>query len=138
MKINLLFLAFLFSIQLFAQTEKNFDTTRFAEIKFEELYHDFGTLKKGEECVFSYKFINIGNEPLIIISAHTTCGCDVAEWPKEPIMPGKSGVIKYKYDSYRIGVFHKSTTVISNAKNANVLLRVKGVVVDNNPSSDIK
>jgi hypothetical protein len=138
MKIDLLLLALLLSFQLLAQSTINSDSTRFAEIKFEEAYHDFGILNKGDACVFEYKFTNIGNEPLIIKSAHTTCGCDQADWPTTPIMPGKSGVIRYRYDSNRIGGFHKSTTVISNAKTATIMLRVKGVVKDTNLPSEIK
>ena len=138
MKTNILLFALIASFKLNAQSTKNIDTTRFAEIKFEEPYHDFGILNKGDACVYRYKFTNIGNEPLIIKSAHTTCGCDQADWPITPIMPGKSGVIRYRYDSNRIGVFHKSTTVISNAKTSTVMLRVKGLVKDTILPSEVK
>lgn len=138
MKTKLLLLAIIATLPLFAQTSKNIDTTRFAEIKFEEPNHNFGTLSKGGDCRFEYKFTNTGNEPLIINYAHTSCGCDVASWPKEPILPGESGIIKYMYDSQRIGTFQKTTTVISNAKNATIVLTVKGVVKDNIDPSEIK
>jgi hypothetical protein len=102
------------------------------------LEHDFGTLQKGDNCIFYFKFTNTGNEPLIILNAKTSCGCDIAYWPKVPIMPGKSAVIKYQYDSQRIGGFHQSTTVTSNAKNGTVLLKVKGLILDSKLPSDIK
>jgi len=138
MNTKLFLIALIASVQIFAQQTKKADSTRFAEITFEEPNHDFGTLNKGDNCVFYYKFTNTGNEPLIISIARTGCGCDVADWPKEPIMPGKSGVIKYRYDSQRIGVFHKSTTVTSNARNGTVVLKVRGVVVETIPAPEIK
>lgn len=138
MKTKLLFIALVASFQVFAKQTKNIDTTKFAEIKFEEPNHDFGTLKKGDACRFEFKFTNTGNEPLIINSALTSCGCDVASWPKEPILPGKGGVIKYMYDSNRIGAFHKNATVSSNAKNGIVVLNVKGLVMDKIEPSEIK
>ena len=138
MKTKLLLLSFIVSIQLYAQASKNIDSTRFAKIAFDAPTHDFGTLKKGDDCRFVFKFTNIGNEPLIINSALSSCGCDVASWPKEPIQPGESGVIKYLYDSQRIGQFHKTTTVSSNAKNATVILSAKGVVEDSITRSEIK
>lgn len=120
--------------QVFAQQVITKDTTRYPEISFEKLQHDFGTLMEGEECVYSFKFINTGNEPLLIESAHTSCGCDVASWPKEPILPGKGGVVTYKYDSKRIGYFHKTVTVKSNSKNGTLILKVTGVVEDTKES----
>jgi hypothetical protein len=137
MKTKLLLLSIIAYIQLYAQASKNIDSTKFSEIKFEEPNHNFGILKKGDDCRFEFKFTNTGNEPLIINSALTSCGCDVASWPKEPILPGESGVIKYLYDSQRIGQFHKTTTVSSNAKNATVILSVKGVVEDLKAPSEI-
>ena len=138
MKTKLLLLLIFATIQLYAQALKNIDSTKFAKITFEEPNHDFGTLKKGDDCRIEFKFTNTGNEPLIINSALTSCGCDVASWPKEPILPGESGVIKYLYDSQRIGQFHKTTTVSSNAKNATIILSVKGVVENIKAPSEIK
>lgn len=130
MKTNILFLFILFSIQCFAQQTKESDTTKCAFIKFEETNHNFDTLNKGDACFFEYKFWNVGNQALIINYVYTSCGCDVATWPREPILPGESGIIKYKYDSQRIGAFHKTTTVSSNAKNSTVVLTVKGMIKD--------
>lgn len=98
------------------------------EITFEETSHDFGTLQKGEECLFEFKFKNAGKEPLIIANCQSSCGCTVPVCPKEPIAPGMSGSVKVKYDSNRIGVFTKTITVTSNAKNSPVILSIKGKI----------
>jgi len=43
-------------------------------------------------------------------------------------LPGKSDVIKVKYDTNRIGAIYKTVTVTSNAKSGNVILTIKGNV----------
>jgi len=57
-----------------------------------------------------------------------SCGCTVPDWPKDPILPGKTGVIKVTYNTAIIGVFNKSITVYSNAANNPVGLIIKGNV----------
>ena len=44
-------------------------------------------------------------------------------------MPGESGEIQVSYDTKRTGIFQKAITVKSNAKTANVILRIKGEVL---------
>ena len=98
------------------------------EITFETDVHDFGTLQKGAECVYEFKFTNTGKEPLVIEKAEATCGCTVPSYPKEPIMPGKTAVIKVKYDSNRVGVFAKEVKVYSNAKTSVAKITIKGKI----------
>ena len=98
------------------------------EITFEEIIHDFGTLQKGDDCTVDFKFKNTGKEPLILANCQASCGCTAPTCPKEPIVPGASSVIKIKYDSNRVGVFSKTVTVTSNAKNSPVTLSIKGKI----------
>jgi hypothetical protein len=49
--------------------------------------------------------------------------------PEKPVMPGESGEIQVSYDTKRTGIFQKAITVRSNAKTANVILRIKGEVL---------
>lgn len=98
------------------------------EIAFEMEQHDFGTLKQGTECVTEFKFKNTGKEPLVISNAQPSCGCTVPQWPKEPIKPGESGVIKVKYDSNRVGPFEKTITITSNAKSQQKIVKIKGKI----------
>ena len=98
------------------------------EITFEETIHDFGTLQKGDECAFEFKFKNTGKEPLILANCQASCGCTTPACPKEPIGPGMSSSVKVKYDSNRVGIFTKTITVTSNAKNSPVTLTIKGKI----------
>lgn len=100
------------------------------EITFKNLEHDYGTINKGADgdCEFSFK--NTGKEPLILSNVRSSCGCTVPAWTREPILPGKEGVIKVRYATSRIGQINKSITVESNAKNTPVVLRIKGNVLE--------
>ena len=98
------------------------------EVTFEETSHDFGTVQKGDDCTFEFKFKNTGKEPLILANCQASCGCTAPTCPKEPIAPGASSSVKVKYDSNRVGVFTKTVTVTSNAKNSPITLSIKGKV----------
>ena len=67
---------------------------KMAKIEFKETTIDYGTIDKGADGVREFKFTNNGKEPLIISNARGSCGCTVPTWPKEPIKPGESSVIK--------------------------------------------
>jgi hypothetical protein len=95
-------------------------------ISFDKLIHDFGTIEKGGDGTYTFTFTNKGIQPLGLTSVKTSCGCTTPFWPKEPIAPGKTGEIKIKYDTNRMGAFNKSITVSSNAET--VVLRIKGTI----------
>ena len=100
-------------------------------ITFEKTTHDYGTIAKGGDGTCEFKFKNTGVEPLILSNVTSSCGCTVPEWPREPILKGKSASIKVKYDSNRIGPINKTITVVSNGKVSSIQLRIVGSVVDN-------
>ena len=112
-----------------AQDEKKVDTNG-PEIEFEMLEYDFGEVANGGACNVEFKFKNTGNEPLIIQKPKTSCGCTASSWPKEPILPGDSEVIKVTYKTTtKVGNFSKSVT--SNATiNGTVVLRIKGKILE--------
>jgi hypothetical protein len=99
-----------------------------ADIKFEKLKHDYGTIKQGADGNCEFKFTNTGKEPLLLTNCQGSCGCTVPNCPKEPILPGKTGVIKVHYDTKRVGPINKSVTVQSNAKSGTVTLMINGNV----------
>ena len=100
-----------------------------AVIKFEKEEHDFGTLLQGEVVSYSFHFSNTGNAPLLISEVGSSCGCTVGDYPREPIAPGKSGVIKVTYNSSgHHGFQSRYLTVMSNTIPAKTTLRIKGQV----------
>lgn len=97
-------------------------------IAFVKIIHDYGTIVQGGDGNCEFKFTNKGKSPLTLSNVQASCGCTVPEWPKEPILPGKTGSIKVKYNTNTIGAFNKSITVKSNAINTTVVLQIKGNV----------
>lgn len=108
-----------------AETKENLNAP---EVVFEQTTHDFGTVQKGDDCAYEFKFKNTGKEPLILANCQASCGCTTPVCPKEPITSGGTGSIKVKYDSNRVGVFSKTISITSNAKTSPVVLTIKGKI----------
>jgi hypothetical protein len=98
------------------------------EISFDKTVHDYGTIVQGTDGTCEFKFTNTGKEPLILSKPQSSCGCTVPTWPQEPILPGKSDVIKVTYNTNNVGGINKTVTVTSNATTARVVLQIKGTV----------
>lgn len=128
MKKSFAFLSILLlvSVGLFAQQDNPVSTD---SIAFEKTVHDYGTISQGADGHCEFTFTNKGKKPLVITEVRASCGCTVPDWTKEPILPGKTGVIKANYNTAIPGNFNKSITVRSNAANSVVILRIKGQVV---------
>jgi hypothetical protein len=80
-----------------------------------------GEVKAGQEVELTWKFKNVGQKPLVIQDVRPTCGCTIADKPKEPIAPGEQGVIKATYRSSGDAGQHinKHLTVLANITNHN-------------------
>ncbi len=101
-----------------------------AKIHFESEVADYGTIHQDADGTKEFKFKNVGKELLIVSDVKSSCGCLVASGPKEPIGPGKSGVIRAHYDTKRVGKFEKTITVYSNdVERPTLTLKVKGEVL---------
>lgn len=61
--------------------------------------HDFGEVTEGDLVTYSFEFTNTGKGPLEILKADSRCGCTVANWTEEPIMPGQKGKLTAVFDS---------------------------------------
>ncbi len=106
-----------------------------AEMTFKESSHDFGTVPAGKDTLwYSFTFTNTGNEPLQINDVKTSCDCTLAEWPKTPLQPGKSAIVRggFKIEN-KSGSFEKSVIIISNTSPATTIITIKGVIEDSAP-----
>lgn len=111
------------------ETVKAATNTKGAKIEFESKTIDYGTIENGADGNREFKFTNTGDAPLVITNAKGSCGCTVPTWPRTPIAPGESDVIKVRYATNRTGGFSKTVTLTTNAVNsATVRLRIKGTV----------
>lgn len=84
-------------------------------IEWMDSVKNYGNINEGQKLAVSFKFKNSGNKPLVIESVKPSCGCTVADYPKEPIAPGGEGEITGEFDSKgREGLQHKELTVTAN------------------------
>ena len=120
-----LFYFFLFSIF-------NLHAQQGPKIAFEKSTVDYGKIIQGEDDgIRVFEFKNIGDQPLLITNAQSTCGCTVPKIPTQPIAPGQSDRIEIKYDM-RLGPIRKSITIETNELNSNggrVYIKVVGEVL---------
>lgn len=100
-------------------------------IVFNDKTIDYGVIQQHSDGAREFKFTNNGNKPLIISNVVGSCGCTVPSKPKEPIMPGETGVIGVKYATDRLGIFSKTVTVTTNNSTEPIILTIKGNVIEN-------
>jgi hypothetical protein len=93
-------------------------------ISFKSETYDFGTIEEGPAAEHVFTFTNTGKEPILIQRVQPSCGCTTPDWTKDPIAPGKSGMIKASYGTQgRPGPFEKTMTVFTNAGTKMVTFR---------------
>jgi hypothetical protein len=113
-----------------SQTQQAVNTNPNApDIVFDKVVHNYGDISQNDDGRCEFTFKNEGKEPLILSNVRSSCGCTVPEWPRQPILPGESEVIKVKYDTKRIGPINKNVQVYSNAKTSPVILKIEGRVL---------
>ena len=110
-----------------AGPEENKDAK--ASIKWEKTSYDFGKIVKNTPASVEFEFKNESMVPLVINSVRPTCGCTVADYPKEPVQPGKKAKIIVNYNAKSPGHFQKSVIVNSNASEGQTRLIIKGEVI---------
>ena len=86
-------------------------------IQWVEPEKNLGKIAEGQKLQINFHFKNSGDKPLVIESVVPGCGCTLADYPKEPIAPGKEADIIASFDSKgREGHQHKQITVTANTK----------------------
>lgn len=94
------------------------DTINYTQVQWVDTLINIGTLKQGEKRTITFTCKNIGNKPLLLTDVAPTCGCTVADYTKEAILPGKLGTVKANFDSKKFcGQINK--TVIANSNTTN-------------------
>lgn len=90
---------------------------------------DFGKVDEGDIVKHSFKFKNVGTEPLVISNARGSCGCTVPTWPKEPVPPGGNAEIYVEFNSKgKPGAQSKRVTVTANTNPTETFLEIRGEV----------
>lgn len=123
MKKLLLFACLLVSAASFAQT------TPAAPIGFKAVKYSFGQVPQSVPVTTSFTFTNTSDKPVIIETATAECGCTTPEYPKTPILKGKTGEIKVTYNAAALGRFTKNVHVKVAGVQQPVQLTIDGEVV---------
>ncbi len=107
------------------------DTVNIGEIAYTELNDDHGKVE--------IKVTNKGNAPLVINTVEGCCGTNIKEWPKAPILPSKSALIKVEFRiEPRPQVISRTVTIKSNASNAKVQkVHITGVIIEAKAKNEI-
>lgn len=109
------------------------ETTKGALLKFENAEHDFGTVsRKGADKVCIFRFVNSGDEPLVILSATTSCSCMKVNFSRKPIAPNQKGEIKLTLEARKLekGVFHRVVQIQSTSTKGAEVLTIKGQTIE--------
>jgi hypothetical protein len=108
------------------------DTVNIGEIGLNDLSDENGKVQ--------ISVLNTGNKPLILNEVTGCCGTNIMEWPKPPILPGKSGLIKVEFRiEPRPQIISRTVTIKSNAGNSSTIkVPIKGSVVESKDKNEIK
>lgn len=102
------------------------------KLRFDETGHDFGTIAERDGAVsHRFRFTNVSERPVVIEEILTTCGCTVAEYDRQPVLPGQSGTICVRFDPRgRTDTFHKSIRVVTDRRGGEfTTLFVRGTIL---------
>ncbi len=126
-----LFAAVIFPLQGGNAVEQ--EDEKYPEITFEKTTHDFGLFDRAHgDKVCWFVFTNTGDKELLILSASSSCGCTVPEYPKTAVMPGMKDSIKVSYSgaTKRVGKMKKTISLTTNCKVNSTYLYIMGEMVE--------
>lgn len=109
------------SVQLYASPK--------AAVEWQTTSIDLGEVSFKKPVTAEFSFKNQGLVPLIINNVESSCGCTVADYPKQPVLSGQEAKISVTYDAETEGQFSKTITVYSNSESGVIQLYIKGIVV---------
>lgn len=122
MKKLLTILAIIAVLPAFAKTDDGPAT-------FKVTKYTFGKVPQNKPVTTEFVFTNTSNKPLVIEVATAECGCTTPDYPKTPILKGKTGIIKVTYNAANMGLFTKNVTVKFANVASPVILTIEGEVV---------
>ena len=84
-------------------------------MEINELF-DAGDVVKGEMVTAEFEIKNTGDYPLVIGEVKGSCSCTVADYPREPIAPGETGIVSAHVDTDKVeaGLMNKGVRIVAN------------------------
>ena len=105
------------------------EETKVPIIEIDNKTVDFGDISANADSEYIVTYKNIGNAPLLILNATTSCSCVSVKWDKS-VQPGECGemVVKYNADN-RKGPFHQTIILVTNTIQKGEKLSVIGNII---------
>ena len=102
--------------------------TPLTAIQVNPVRHELSGMKVGEtySCVFEIE--NTGDNPFVITGIHSSCGCAVPVWDKQPVAPGGKTEIRVEVKPDATGFFNKTIDVYGNIEQSVLKLSMIGTV----------
>ena len=110
--------------------DDNIDKVLMPKIQLDKDSFDFGEILQNESITIEFVLKNIGEAALLIRSAKGSCGCTVADLPKEVVRVGEESVIRVTFNSRgKQGHQRQKVTLITNAIPSVKVLTITGTVL---------
>lgn len=77
---------------------------------------DAGEVMLGEKVKTVIKVKNTGTYPLVLSDVKGSCSCTIADYPEDPIAPGKTADIKAEIETKSIGKLTKDVRISANTE----------------------
>ncbi len=90
--------------------------------------HAFGTIKQNVPVTYTFECTNTSKDTITILSVKPGCSCTISDFTKDPIAPGKKGLVKVSYDAHITGKFSKGVIVTTDKEDTMAVI-VTGEVV---------
>jgi Protein of unknown function (DUF1573) len=102
--------------------------TFYSSVKWKTDAIDLGEIPQNKPVTLEFEFTNTSDADVIVTNAQASCGCTIADFPKQPIAAGKSAKITATYNAAAKGVFTKNVTVTIQNEEPKAL-SFKGTVI---------
>lgn len=104
-------------------------TDKQADIRFDTLECNFGTVVEGERLIAYFDYTNTGEGELLIQKVEASCGCTRVDWDKKALAPGERATLSVIFESSgRRGKQYKTIRVHSNAPDPLTILSIRATV----------
>ncbi|MFK7973113.1 MAG: DUF1573 domain-containing protein [Bacteroidia bacterium] len=100
------------------------------EVEWYEQSFDFGKIQEGDVVTHTFRFKNVGANPLLLTRVKPSCGCTSPKWSSEEIAPGEEGEVAVSFNSsHKRGMQSKSVVITFNGNPVNKVLTFRAEVM---------
>lgn len=91
----------------------------------------FGDVYAGAIVLDSFSVTNTGEHPYLIREVKASCDCTAYKYPKEPVMPGETAIVRVEFDSAgKAGITRPGIVIYDNSiPNSRSILYMEGFVI---------